>query len=1039
MINLKVVALTRILAAGLCLLFAASPVAAADENKAVRVVVRSTAGSLIEDAYVAFTAPDRPAWRPSLETIALRGVTTVQLPRGTYKVFAGARGHQDATRSLNVTAATSIEFDLPPSVPIHGVVHDVDGRPIAGAAVRHLRLAGPVQTAQVSAMARRYFENDWSTQTDARGQWTLPGRSDGQIPVLFEASGFAPAHEFRAASPDAGVTVLRRGGTLRVALDRSDATHVLALVYDSGNAKLAGWEGPTWMRVAEQKVLAWDSLPAGTYRILVNSTDPRTFTRPSKLADVTIAEGESPALQVTLPKSQPPVDDVLVAFIAGPAADDLLGLRAIASTPRGSEEVRYAVERASGGTLLYLRTLASPSDLFLHTPERVIRVAAATNADAPIPTTVSPRADLSIRLQPPEDRPPLRDIVRAHFEDCGALGGSLSIAAVPAENVVNVPFPTACHNIVLRVPPFEPVILHPTIAARERKSLGPFTLKLAGSASIRVVRDPSDATVPGARVRALIPGDHGSLMAVADGTADAEGKLLLGGLPGDREVTLEASEPESQFTGTTRVRIEAGRTTVVDRLAIPQPATLIVAPRLAADFRTRYRDAKIQSITIDPLGTVRSEERRSASLNEAGEAVFERLRPGRWQALVLIQAAGTMQPLPLDPVELASGDSRLLDDVLEPPVFEGRVVSRGEGVYARVAFGDPPGPESLTRSMNTDRSGRFAMLLPKTGTYRVSVMALTQDPQLVELGELQLDDPNVPVTIELPQGTLRVRVRDDEKPLANSNVTATLVRTTSYGHVAETVRSVKTGADGEARLESMLPGRWLIQATDAASARRGETVAEVRFGESSDVEITLERSSALRGVVRHPDGSPAAGATVACLFVGSSRLPQGARVDAGADGRFEIELSTPPPAALQCGVTTAGGQIATFRLNPSADVDLTLPADVASLQIADWGRELNRDLYWLVSSDGRAFNLSWAAAKLTGAWAPLAIPRAPAGSWRVVRAATPEDRIRLASGAAATLPAITAFRLESGTSETIRIHGEKSKSDPVNERKRGSL
>ncbi|MDQ3283543.1 MAG: hypothetical protein M3Q69_19245, partial [Acidobacteriota bacterium] len=891
-------------------------------------------------------------------------------------------------------------------------------------------LAGAVQTSRMSDRARSYFATTWTTTTNADGLWTLPGRSDGAVPLLFEARGFAPLQEFRApVDGTPPVTILQKGAALRATLDRADADQLILLVRDSTEGAAAAsqnWERPVWSRSAASTTLSWDSLPAGKYSLTAYSTDPARFASPSALGSVTIAAGDAREIRLTLPRSPKRDPDALLLFVPRRSSTELDPLRAVVSNSSGATEVQHAFERASGGTLIYLRTKASPADLFLATRDHVITAGSVGKgtAESPLTTVSSGRADISVRFAASEGAPPIPSWTMAHFGGCTPNSRIVLAAAVSKEGTAELAFPTACHSVVLRLPPFAPVLIQTSMAPRQVRSFGPYVLDLAAAADVRVVREPSGATVPGALVRALTMRASDEVV-FAEGVAGQDGRLALTGLPADRELIIEARDPATQDSGSARLRTAAGSTVAVDPLPIPEPASLVVVPRLAAETRERLPNARIDSVALELVEEGLRAQRRNAQFEKTGEASFTGLRPGKWQLVVIVEGSGTIQPVPVDDVELRPGETRRLDVVVEPPVFNGRVVRGGDAVPAQVAFGDPPGADAVIRSTRTDPLGRFVVLLPKRGTYRVKVTPLAEPETRIDLGEVDFSDPAQPVTLELPSSALAVRVRKRGEPAHDVEVIATLRRTTAYGTGEEVRRRAQTNGSGDARIEALLPGRWLVQATEPSTRSRAEAAVEIRAGEPAAMELDIREPSALAGVVRQPNGSTAGGASVICLFAGPSGLPQLARAATDAEGRFTMDLPTPPPQQLQCGVATASGQIGAYRIAPGPDADLRLPSEAGALLIEDWGAEFNWDVFWLVSRDGRAFNLSWAAAKTDSGGAQLTVARMPAGAWKIVRVATAEDWLRLANGDGGAGNALTEFNVEAGEVKTIHLRGQK--------------
>jgi hypothetical protein len=176
------------------------------------------------------------------------------------------------------------------------------------------------------------------------------------------------------------------------------------------------------------------------------------------------------------------------------------------------------------------------------------------------------------------------------------------------------------------------------------------------------------------------------------------------------------------------------------------------------------------------------------------------------------------------------------------------------------------------------------------------------------------------------------------------------------------------------------------------------------------------------GFVHNTEDKPILDARVDCMFLGATNLPQFAGGDTDEQGHFSFELPAIVPSLLHCGVTAPNGVIAAFDSPPTTSADFKLASETARLLIPDWGKKLQRHVYWLVTDDGRMFSLSWAAGKLERLWTPLSIAGVPAGSWKIVRADTLERWTRLATVGGNALSSLADFSLRQGGSQTVRLY-----------------
>jgi hypothetical protein len=1005
-------------------------VAAPAETVEIRVTVRAGTEKAAT-AYVAFIAPDHPMHRPSAEALAPFGTATFRLRPGTYRTLAAAAGYQDRTGSVRITTARDLQFTLEPEVSIHGTVTGSGGQPIAGARVSQARLAGPVPLGSFSDLARKLLAPAWSTSSDAGGRWTLPAHTDGTLPLLVEADGYAPALLRDPAVP----CVLERGASLHADLDRADPDLVLTLLPErpDGAGLPAEWQPRVYARRADRTSLNWSAVAPGRYQVVARYLDARRFTNPVPLAAVTLAAGDRGQVRLTLPPHVDPDPHPVVLFAAGKSGADLVSLRAAGLTPAGeADEVQHATEPSSGGVLVYLRTTAAPQDLLLTTPQFVAvgqRSASKSSVEAPGATLLSARGDLSFRFVTSVASVPLPRYTMARFEDCtlGSELGSFGAFAAPvaADGSVTMPFPAVCRSLALQQAPFEPLLLEVAGAAGEKRALGELELRLGAAVEVRVVRDPGDVPAAGAIVGVLVRARGGAQHHVAEGVASLDGKVSLRGLPAAEEMLVEAIDPASELSGFTTVSIQAGTTATIDPLRIPLPARATFTVRLSRPFRERFPAARIVSIALDRDEARGPEARRTKDVAPKEETVsFERLPPGVWNVFALVEAASTIQPIPLEPIDLRPGEERHVETELEPAVIDGRVTEGGHGVAAQVGFTDAPSATSKTLFARSDEGGRFTIVLPAPGIYTASVIRLAQRDQRIGLGEIDLRDPHRAVELEIPGAVILAHVQEGEQPAAAVAVRATLRRSSLRAGVSEIVRSGTTDAAGEVRFESLPVGRWTLEAGAPGSSRSAQASADVAAADTRVVRLELQASSSLAGFVHDAEGGPLAGASVHCLFFGAGGFPQSVQAQSDAIGHFSIDLPATPPPALHCGVATPAGAIAAYTTAPTQSADFNLPRQTASLRIPDWGKQFRRGLVWLVAADGRLFDLSWAAGVLGQAWTPLAVPHLPAGSWRVVTVSTLDDWMRLGTGGAGGLTAVADFTLKAGESKTIRLEPE---------------
>lgn len=1025
----------RFLIAFAALSFSAALLAASPQQP-VDIAVSVQSRTTVTDAYVSLTAPDRPWWHPSAEAITPFGKTIFHVPPGTYRAFVGATGCQDIYREVRVVPSTrELRFDLEPELLVSGTVVDDAGQPILRAQVTQARLIAPPRQGSFSELARRYFASRWSTRTDSQGRWTIAANGNGSLPALIEAPGYAPAMTWLALDRNNQRTALKQGASLRVTFDRVDPDMVVTLLRDSASGAdvPAEWQTSLWARAADAKTIEWPSLPAGSYHVVGRYPDPLRFSHAASIAAVVLSEGQRTDSSVTLPPAPRLIAEVVRLFVADKTTSEMVTAAARTNGPTGADDVLLSAQATSGGVVLHLNTKASPSDVVVTTPTLVIAPSDSTvtaGADSALQTFMSDRADASLTVTLSDAAPQLPRWAIARFHGCAHDDERFIYPAeVARDGVVKLPYPITCRAAVIDAAPYEPLFLQAKLQPKESKSLGTFALRPGSIADVHAVRDPGGQPAARAVVRVIVPGlpTGPQPVILASGTADQDGKLRLRGLPGGRELLFEARDPAEELVGSKTVTLEPAAVTSIDPLPIPLPARVTIVARIAPEFRERFPDAKILQVLLDRDDDVDDRSRRSGPLDKNDEIVFERVRPGEWHPIALVQAAGLPQPVPLgDDVDLRPGDDRRMEVEVRPAVFTGMITSGGKGIRAMIGFREQRGAIGITRSAASDESGLFTIMLPRAGVYSVKATRRS-DESTAALGELQLDE-HQPLQLAFPDAMMVVRVKESNRAVANAKVTATLRRSSMNGGILEIANSRQTDAAGEVTFDPLLAGRWIIEAHHPDGGRNAQTAIDLGSGDSTAVELQLTPSAVVAGYVHDSAGDPVPGAGIDCIFLATGNLPQNARADADGEGHFHVELTSPPPSRVNCGVTTRGGAIATFVTGPTTSADFKLPPDTGALAIPDWGRKPKPHLYWLVTDDGRVFDLWWAAIKLDRLSGPLYLPRIPAGSWKIVRAGTLDEWLRLVTAGGNALSPLAAFRVENSRAETVNLNASDNNS-----------
>jgi len=229
--------------------------------------------------------------------------------------------------------------------------------------------------------------------------------------------------------------------------------------------------------------------------------------------------------------------------------------------------------------------------------------------------------------------------------------------------------------------------------------------------------------------------------------------------------------------------------------------------------------------------------------------------------------------------------------VLEPAgSIEGKIIAEGSNQplpFARLALQpDNPGFFHFGESepAQSAADGTFHISDVGAGTYRIQATFGTNAvPEWVA--------DTVPVSVESGQTTRGVQVtaarggllevavleQNDRKPLAQVVVNA----------YRENFQSAARSDTNGVALLRLLPGDYQIMASRESMAAN-QASASVEAGKTNRVEIEIAAPRKITGVVRQPDGQPAAGLLV--RIVGGFG-PETAEVKTDADGKFELEWS----------------------------------------------------------------------------------------------------------------------------------------------------
>jgi hypothetical protein len=1007
----------------------------AKADVAVTIHVRTADGKPGKDAYVALVPLWRPSSRPLVEEISKTGISILDVPAGFYQLVVGAPGFAVSSRGpveIEQSSGMNLDMALAALQPVNGTVTDGDGHPLAGARVASAQAAIPAPLGSLSVLAVKHLAPDWTTTTDELGHWSLKLPPGGAVPLLFEAPGRAAAWRIRSENDTADFQVaLLRGAVLKVAVDRLDPNLVVTLKREDGEATnhiVATDRSRVWARWATSKVLDWSSLSPGQYAVYAKYSEPRFFMQTAvKIGTVTLAPGDERTLRAVLPPERHGATHMNALFLRGisRSSKDLdHELEGFGRAPAGNpQHVETFLEEVIAGTVVYGKTDGVNPLFYVRTAGQFFTTIPDLAADLPNPyaepwlASVHTRADAYLQLRYLEKEVQLVHSGVAVLSGCGKVDRVTVSIGISKFNVASFTAPAGCRSMVLHLDPFEPVISDRVLLPGDQ-SLGEVVLRSAGSADVHVVRDPGGVPVEKATVKVISaerPGETSTV--VKEAMTDEGGWAHVSGLPPYWKLLVLAEAPEGDRSETAVLRVRPREQSVIDPLAVPTPATLIVEAKVDPAFLARFPAARLGTLFVRPADPDRQSEEKQALSLVAEPTRFDRLRPGRWFLTGVVHVAGTSAPFELEELSLKAGEEKHVETTISPNVFEGVVTSNGKGVAARVIV------EDRDRKVYFDsaENGEFRATLEERGSYPVGVARLRAQGNVIPIGNVAFTDPSRRIDISIPTGaSVIVRLRRGDSPVPNTVVW--LSRRNTSGLVEETTnRGQTTNAQGEATFDDLIAGPWTFTVRRTDTGGGAEKTVVVESGKNLTIDLELSKNAAIEGVVRDLGGLALPRAIIECLFAGPTGNPDLETTAADEEGRFAIELIPPPPPLALCSMIGPLGEVDGFKAIPDQPVQITVPGATATLRISDWPAVKRPELMWLVAPDGRAVSLNTVAKRFGRFDAPLTIPALAAGAWKIIRVDFMPQWAVLANGLGFSFPALAEITLRPGTTKTVSL------------------
>lgn len=583
--------------------------------------------------------------------------------------------------------------------------------------------------------------------------------------------------------------------------------------------------------------------------------------------------------------------------------------------------------------------------------------------------TAAAEGRLEISVQPPV---PSGASVRVYLR--GPEGPTSSLAqwrlagagTTDASGVVRLPARPGRYLVVARAPGFATARREVVRPAGEPQTSTSLSLRAGAALSGHVVVRGSGTEVPLAQV------------ALARFATPFSGELDVP----EEEVELQTTDARGAFSlaglepGTWQLEVRAVGHAPTRRLVqLPRTGALTLELSAASFLEGVVLDAsgrRVPRSEVTALCSTLSAVR--ASETETGpEGTFSlEVEPGR--CTVSARSAGASAAL--QPVNVGAGitvhalELRLEAGASVTGVVRGRDAGMVSDAYVELT---PAGGETRVAHANTDGQGHYALSGLPAGAYDLAVFAEGYSPS-VRRGVVLAQAAEFDLDIELKAtGSVAGVVRDRAgRPVVGAVVQAG----TMWGgpFIWGSSSQVRTGADGSYRLSGLNPGHLRVNAGFEPGVWLTREFAEVASTKEGRVDLVLEPSGVLTGVVSEPGGGPLTSDAVV-RAIPQSPFVTGADVYAaavGTDGRFELML---PPGRYSVRAMRADADPFMAPTGPGVEVEPAQRREV-SLELSVEGP---------VALRGRVLQPN-------GAPAPLASVLLSAPGWRLTASTDAEGR-----------------------------------------------
>jgi hypothetical protein len=1014
-----------------CLLLLAAPMVFAAQ---VTIRVTSAADALPHDVYLAIAADDQPWTRAAQETVAPAGSVTWQVPAGTWRALAIASGYAEGMSDA-FTVADGVPLDVPIRLErlnhIDGFVTAQGGHPVGNAAVTR----SGNETGQLTRLGEEHRRANSTATTSEKGAFTALIPRSGSHMLVVEARGYAPAIIDAAtlAHPPQNVVSLTPGASLRVSwaadtVQRSEKVSLLPIDAALPTGLTRERAASMWTRpVAEAR---WDSLPAGTYQLVLRTgTSGSDAPPPAGLAEVVLAPGDDRVLRAELPAAPSaaaaPARAIRIVVSDAPAGETL---RLWQWRDGTREELHGQTGQVAGGTLLAVDARCGAGTVIVVESKSAIgSISPDDDCGETRRLSLAPRADLTAQVTAPRGMAIPRGGV-LHLAKCPGVPAAAAIPFSVTGGRIDAPAIAGCGEASLHFSGFVPLAVHgPIPDARAAKSLGALALVHGAAAALRV-RSARDAEPQaGVRITAVRARDLAAArkelelerIGIGIATTDAAGWARISGLP-EEHVVFVLQAPGRAFPQVSEpYELPAGEETLVDDLRLEVPSRVFVTVSVPKEIEGAVELDRVELYASGhshwPAGVP------LRGLLAPSGAVVEDVPHGTWRVnaagrlkngFVIKAAETTIDVLP-------GADANVTLNITDR-LYHGRV-RRGGAAVSGVLNLKPEqragGRRAAVAPVTAD--GRFEVLLEDDGLYSVRLQESTGGGVTLDRW-IAFDDPEKEIAIELPDGRVTGRVVDSSgAPVPNVLVSGTQQVATPTGGVF-----ARNTADGRFVLESVAAGNWeLVAESDAG--RSEPVVLAFDDGQLDGVTLLLEPTSTIRIHATDVAGGPVSGAFIAAEFLGA-RAPVNDLRTTNAQGLAQFRVTRAQQATpINLTVVTSDSRLSCALRRLDSDQTIVVPQSTGEVRLIgrEWrAREGVRS--WLVSSSGCAvpFIGTRDERESDGGTAKV-FPRLAAGTWSFVETHTVEQHQALITGGAPRLMAIKTFTVQPGRTTTVLLPG----------------